>query len=323
MADLKTATMRCSTRLAVSAFTNQTGVSWLDELWSLVKLRNDVQQFREGLFKYDIPTYDEDSVREAVLNAVCHRDYRDGGSVWIRQFPRLLEVESPGGLPEGITPENILTRQKPRNRRIAETLARCGLVERSGQGMDLMFRQSIRQGKPLPDVSASDQHRVLLRLRGEIGDPRFLEQIGDEQLRHFSTDDFLVIDLVHRDEPLPDHLKDRIKGLIAAGVVERSGRGKIILSRKFYAFLGEKGVHTRKKGLDRETEKELLFKHLKAAGAEGASMGELLQVLKDRSRGHVQRLVNELREDGRAHVLGPTRAARWFHGPDESDRSQS
>jgi ATP-dependent DNA helicase RecG len=299
---------------------------WLDELWSLVKLRNDVQQFREGLFKYDIATFDEDSVREAVLNAVCHRDYRDGGSVWIRQFPRLLEVESPGGLPEGITPENILTRQKPRNRRIAETLAKCGLVERSGQGMDLMFRQSIRQGKPLPDVSASNQHRVLLRLRGEIGDPRFLrflEQIGDEQLRRFSTDDFLVIDLVHRDEPLHDHLKDRIKGLIAAGVVERSGRGKIILSRKFYAFLGEKGVHTRKKGLDRETEKELLLKHLEAAGAEGAPMGELLQVLKDRSRGHVQRLINELREDGRAHVLGPTRAARWFLGPDESDRSQS
>lgn len=108
-----------------------------------------------------------------------------------------------------------------------------------------MFKHSIRQGKALPDLAGSVAHRVLLRLEGEIGDPcflRFLEQIGDEQLRSFSTDDFLAIDLVHRDEPLPDRLKERIKGLVEAGVLERSGRGKVILSRKFYAFLGEKGL---------------------------------------------------------------------------------
>ncbi len=277
-----------------------------------------MQQFREGLFKYDIATFDEDSVREAVLNAVSHRDYRDGGSIWIKQFPRMLEIESPGGFPEGITPENVLDRQKPRNRRIAEALARCGLVERSGQGMNLMFRQSIRQGKPLPDPYASDEYRVMIRLRGEIGDPRFLrflEQIGDEQLKSFSTGDFLVIDLIHHGQPLTERLKESGKRLLDAGVVERSGRGKFILSRNFYAFLGEKGVHTRKTGLDRETEKELLLKHLKAAGAEGAPMGELLQVLKDRSRGHVQRLINEIREEGRAHFVGLTRSAKWFLGP--------
>ena len=127
---------------------------WFDDIWETINLRNDVQQFREGLFKYDIPTFDEDSVREAVLNAVSHRDYRDGGSIWIRQSPRLLEVESPGGFPEGITSDNVRERQKPRNRRIAEALAHCGLVERSGQGMDLMFRQSIRQGMLCPILSS-------------------------------------------------------------------------------------------------------------------------------------------------------------------------
>ena len=292
--------------------------TWLDEIWELINLRNDVQQFREGLFKYDIPTFDEESVREAVLNAISHRDYRDGGSIWIRQYPRLLEVESPGGFPEGITPDNFRERQKPRNRRIAEALARCGLVERSGQGMDLMFRHSIRQGKALPDPYRSDAHRVVLRLAGEVGDPRFLrflEQIGDEQLRHFSTDDFLVVDLIHRDEKPPNQLKDRVKALVDAGVLERSGRGKIILSRKFHGFLGEKGVHTRKKGLDRQTEKELLIKHLKSVGAEGAPMRELLQVLKDRSRGYVRNLMNELRDEQRARSSGPTKAGRWFPGP--------
>ena len=261
-----------------------------------------------------------------MLNAVSHRDYRDGGSIWIRQSSRLLEIESPGGFPEGITPDNVRERQKPRNRRIAEALARCGLVERSGQGMDLMFRQSIRQGKALPDPFKSDAHRVLLRLPGEVGDPRFLrflEQVGDEQLKRFSTDDFLVIDLVHREEALPDHLKDRTKGLVTAGIIERTGRGKLILSRRFYSFLGETGVHTRKTGLDRETEKELLLKHLKAAGAHGAPMAELVQVLKDRSRGHVQRLINELRDEARAHSVGTTRAGRWYLGPKPGEGIQS
>lgn len=55
----------------------------------------------------DVPTFNEKVVREAVLNAIAHRDYRSAGSVFARQFPRKIEIQSPGGLPEGITPENI------------------------------------------------------------------------------------------------------------------------------------------------------------------------------------------------------------------------
>jgi ATP-dependent DNA helicase RecG len=123
-----------------------------------------------------------------------------------------------------------------------------------------------------------------------------------------STDDFLVLDRVHRDEKLPDALKPRINGLLSAGVVERTGRGKIILSKKLYAFMGETGVHTRMQGLDRETEKELLLKHLRSVGTDGAPVAELLQVLKDRSRGHVRALLAELRATGRARNSGTTKA---------------
>jgi len=94
-----------------------------DRLWDLVNLRNDLQHFQDGLFVLDVPTFDERAVREAVLNAVSHRDYRDAGSVFVRQYPRRIEIVSPGGLPAGITPENLLWQQKPRNRRIAELLA--------------------------------------------------------------------------------------------------------------------------------------------------------------------------------------------------------
>jgi ATP-dependent DNA helicase RecG len=104
-----------------------------DNLWTTINLRNDRQHFQSGLFVLDIPTFNERAIREAVLNAVSHRDYRLAGSVFVRQYPRRLELVSPGGFPAGVTQDNILWRQAPRNRRIAEAFAKCGLVERSGQ----------------------------------------------------------------------------------------------------------------------------------------------------------------------------------------------
>jgi ATP-dependent DNA helicase RecG len=139
-----------------------------DELWSRINLRNDKQDFQDGLFVHPIPTFTERAVREAILNAVSHRDYQLGGSTFIRQYARRLEIDSPGGLPYGITLQNILDRQNPRNRRIAEVFARCGLVERAGQGMNLIFEESLRTGKPVPDFPRTDKYQVGMTLYGNV-----------------------------------------------------------------------------------------------------------------------------------------------------------
>ena len=86
--------------------------AYYDALWQNANSRNDRQSYQDGLFRLEIPTFDEQVVREAILNAVSHRDYRVGGSVFVRQFPRRMEIVSPGGLPAGVTPQNILDRQK-------------------------------------------------------------------------------------------------------------------------------------------------------------------------------------------------------------------
>src|SRR5690606_36574334 len=93
--------------------------SFMDEIWTLINLRNDAQAFRDGLFVTNILTFSEGSVREALLNAVAHRDYRSSGSVFVRQYARRLEIVSPGGFLPGINADNVLWRQAPRNRRIA------------------------------------------------------------------------------------------------------------------------------------------------------------------------------------------------------------
>ena len=151
--------------------------SCYDRIWDLINLRNDKQHYQDGFFIYDISTFNERVVREAILNAVAHRMYQMSGSIFIRQYRDRLVVESPGGFPNGINITNILNRQSPRNRRIAEILSLCGLVERSGQGMNLIYEISIMKAKELPDFTGTDENCVILTLNGLIIDKNMLSII--------------------------------------------------------------------------------------------------------------------------------------------------
>jgi len=297
--------------------------SFGDDLWETINLRNDVQHFQDGLFVASIPTFNQAAVREALLNAVTHRDYRLGVSVFVRQYARRLEIVSPGGFLPGINPENVLWRQAPRNRRIAEAFQRCGLVERSGQGVDRMFEASIKEGKPRPDFSGTDDYQVSVTLRGEVQDPaflRFLERVGEERTASFTTSDLLVLDLIRREEAVPEPLRGRLPSLVDDGVVERMGKGRAttyILSRALhgYGLMRAKGKYTRKRGLDRETQKELLLKHVRDCADQGAPLSELAQVLPEMPIGRVQGLMRELKAEGKVVPVGKTRASRWHLPP--------
>jgi ATP-dependent DNA helicase RecG len=293
-----------------------------DDLWEQIDRRNEVFHYQDRFFVGDVPTFNELVVREGLLNAISHRDYRLPGSTFVRQYPKLLEVVSPGGFPPGITAENILWRQSPRNRRIAEVFQKCGLVERSGQGANRMFEVSIKEGKRRPDYSGTDEYQVCLTLHGDVQDPRFLrffEAIGKERLAAFILDDLLVVDLIHRDQPVPAELRDRISRLKELGVIESRGQGKNVrymLSRRFYGFMGQPGTYTHRRGLDREANKALLLSHLEASVAQGCPLSELAQVLPALSQAQIRGLLRDLKQEGRAHSRGRTRAGRWFPGPE-------
>lgn len=289
--------------------------SCYNRLWELINLRNDKQHYQEGLFVYDIPTFNERVVREAVLNAVSHRNYQMGGSVFVRQYRDRLVIESPGGFPYGISLDNILDRQSPRNRRVAEILSLCGLVERSGQGMNLIYELSIKEAKQLPDFTGTDQDFVRITLNGLIIDTKMLSlinRIGNDRLEALSTGDFLTIHALYHEDKLPESLRPNLKRLAELGLVEHTGRSKYVLARSLYAAAGKAGVHTRIVGLDRETNKELLLKHIRKSGINGTPFKELQQVLPGHSRNQIQVLMRELRKEGRAHCEGKTSAARWF-----------
>lgn len=147
-----------------------------------------------------------------------------------------------------------------------------------------------------------------------LGFVRFMERLGEETLRSFTTRDYLALECLQHERDLPAPLRERLPDLVAAGAVETLGRGKgthYILSEALYAVLGAKGTHTRRKGLDHETNKALLLKHLARQGSEGAPLAELRQVLPALPASAVQALLAELRAEGRAALEGQRRWARW------------
>jgi ATP-dependent DNA helicase RecG len=292
---------------------------FFDDLWNKINLRNDLQHFQHRLVVLPVPTFDEHSVREAILNAVSHRDYRSPGSVFIRQFSRRIEFVSPGGLPEPVTPQNILSRQMPRNRRIADVFGKCGLVERAGQGFNLIYEHCIRQSKPLPDFKGTDEYQVALTLHGEMQDPKFLsflESIAVELRDSFSTQDWLALDQVHRLLRVEPELQPNLLALLQHRIIEplRGETESYILSPRLYDYSGKQMPVSLHREVERAAYKATLLEYLVANQAVGSQFGELMKLLPSLSRRQVQALLKELKDERRAHPIGRTRTVRWYPG---------
>ena len=149
-------------------------------------------------------------------------------------------------------------------------------------------------------------------------DPRFLqflEKVGRDRVAAFSTHDLLVLDLVRREQPIPADLRSSLQALAEEGIIEAIGRGRgarYLLSQRYYQMAAKGGVYTRKRGLDRGTNKALLLKHLQDNAEEGSPISELQQVLPAVHRRQLQRLLAELREEGQVRRDGSSRSARWY-----------
>jgi len=104
-----------------------------------------------GLEREEHTEYPVSAVREALVNAVAHRDYRLGGRrIEVRMFRDRMEITSPGGLPGFITVDNIVDEHFSRNPRIVSGLYQWGYIEELGLGVDLMIEEMVRAGHPPP-----------------------------------------------------------------------------------------------------------------------------------------------------------------------------
>lgn len=109
-------------------------------------------EFPNGLFRNKIRHYDQRLIRELLINAIAHKSYTISGDIFIKVYTDRLEIKNPGGLPLGITKDNILHAVNRRNPHLIRVLHDLQLMEGEGSGYDLIYEIAGRDSKPFPVV---------------------------------------------------------------------------------------------------------------------------------------------------------------------------
>lgn len=149
----------------------------IDAVWREVPDWQDSYEFPDGLFRKNVPHFDEVVVRELLANALVHRPYTQGGDIFINLFPDRLEVHNPGLLPLGVTAANILHTSRKRNDHLAQVFYDLKLMEREGSGYDRLYEQLLASGRPGPRVEEGDD-RVIVTVQRRIAHPEVIDLIG-------------------------------------------------------------------------------------------------------------------------------------------------
>lgn len=155
--------------------------SW-NVLWDEMRVGAVVKDLqREELTEY--PVF---AVREAIVNAVCHRDYRiKGRRIEVRMYSDRLEVISPGSLPGYITLDNIVEEHFSRSPRLVSGLFQWGYIEELGLGIDRMIEEMVQAGHPPPEFQATP-HSFTVKLsnaRPRAAAPRWTRNMNERQTK--------------------------------------------------------------------------------------------------------------------------------------------
>jgi ATP-dependent DNA helicase RecG len=280
-------------------------ISILDELESRFRVRNEEQEVSVGLVRLPIPDYSLEGFREALNNAVLHRDYSRLGSVYVQWHSDTILITNPGGFPEGVTLDNLLVHEpKPRNPRIADAFKRVGFIEQTGRGVDKIYLGQLRYGRPIPDYSRSDIEAVRVVLPGGNASLAFSAFVyeQDKQQTPLSLDELLVLNTLflerRTDSVSVGKLTQKgtsngrmlLEGLHDRGLVngKGDGRGRVYhLSAGLYRRMNEPGGYVRAHGIDKLRHEAMILEYVTAHSQITRSDVMKLLDLTERQAGHL------------------------------------
>ena len=171
----------------------------IDKVWDYINqpASNPLLHYNDGSYIFDIPSFNKEAIREAILNACCHRSMLIQSDVVIKQYPDSITITNAGGFPSGVDMNNILTvNSVPHSKLMSEILQKTGLVECSGQGVDKMFYNCIMEGKALPDYSGTDSYQVSLTFKAPILDTAFVIFVRKVQDNRTAAEQLNVFELL-------------------------------------------------------------------------------------------------------------------------------
>jgi len=304
------------------------GLDWLETNF---RPYNPEDELQVGLFRVPVPMVDMAAFREAVANALIHRDYHRLGAVHVRLEDDALVISNPGGLVEGVTLANLLvTEPRPRNPMLADAMKRIGVVERSGRGVDTIFRGMLKFGRPAPDYSRTDAHGVVVRLPTAPADLDFRRLVVEEERRRgteLPIDSLIALAAVRELKRVTaDELAERIQrdaasakrtleALTEAGLVEAHGttRGRsYTLSAAVYQRQGDKAAYTRQAGFAPIQHEQMVLSYVRQHGQiRRAEVMELCRL----SANQAKKLLARLKDEERLVQHGSHRGAYYTIGP--------
>ncbi|PKN28383.1 MAG: AAA family ATPase [Deltaproteobacteria bacterium HGW-Deltaproteobacteria-21] len=293
---------------------------------------NPIATVPQGLFHFEIRTYPEIALREALLNALVHADFRIPGPIMVKQFGERLEISNPGGLPGGITPENILRHEPvPRNPTLVDALTRLRLVNRSNLGVRRMYQALLIEGKEPPRILDEGEAVRVIFHATDLSVPfrMFVAEEGDKG-RILSVEHLLIIQYLLRNPEIDTltaarntqqtevdarHALTRME--TEFGFLERGGTGRgtyWTLRYDLHRRLSAPGHPDRDRRIDWEAAKTRVLSILMERtrrGEPGLTNKEIRQITRF-NRHQVTRMLIEMRHENKGlRAIGHGAGARY------------
>jgi ATP-dependent DNA helicase RecG len=286
----------------------------IEAIWTQIPEWHDGIDVSDGMFRKFILNYEEEVIREILINALVHRPYTTRGDIYINLYPDRLEIHNPGLLPFGVTPDNILHKSIRRNEHLSKVFYDLKLMDREGSGYDKLYEILLSNGKQIP-IPAEGDDRVWVTVRSEIMKPEIIRliQVADESYQ-LKQREKICLGLIAQHTTLsavefskilnfqdhPNAIRDWLGKLPEYGLVKSKGKTKgleYFVDSEFLRKIKFKGKTNLKK-IEIHRLKELIIQDLKTYPESLLSeiherIGKEIKVIKIRSQ--LNKLIAELK----------------------------
>jgi ATP-dependent DNA helicase RecG len=214
-----------------------------EEIEARIRARNREQELLVGVLRVGVPDYPERALREALANALIHRDYQRLGATHFQWKPDRFEISNPGGFPEGVSLDNLLvTAPHPRNPLLADAFKRAGVVERTARGIDTIYFDQLRNGRAAPSYERSNGAGVTVVIPTGEANLEFVRLLVTEgqRGRAIELDELLVLNALS--------LQGELNAENAAQVMQKPQTETLIVLRRL-ADAGLADMRTRREGM--------------------------------------------------------------------------
>ena len=297
-------------------------ITILDRLTEKVQNDNKIQNVQIGLFRLEIADFSEKVFQEALLNALSHREYQQLSAVYVKHYPDKIVIENPGSFLDGITEKNIITHPSvPRNKLIAETLQRLKYVQRTGQGVDIIFREMVSMGKPYPVYRVfNDAVQLTIASATEYVDfAKFIVKEQDTKQIFLSLAELMILRYVAENSKIKlakaqelaqiseDEARKSLMELVKWGLIEVVGTDYMLTARVYEAVKSDV-EYTRDKTVQYIKAKSMITEYIKKHGYINKST---VQVLCGFSQQQARRTLDKMQREDIIKLTNSGRYAKY------------